>query len=233
MCDRFSLALPKEKIARRFNVKITQALEANYNISPGTIIAVIADNKPDHLQTATWGMLMNEGSKINKPKQTHTLHTSVLQHPKQTALMQLLQTQRCLIPADGFYVWKKVSRKGKVPYRVALKWNLPFAFAAIWNYENQASGYAYTCAILTTASNDTLRPLYQTMPVILPIESEKLWLNHNTPTEAILQMLRSYPGEQMNFFSVSTKINSPTFNSPLLLEASQPIDQFGNYMMFD
>lgn len=139
------------------------------------------------------------------------------------------------LPDSGRWVLfvEKVSRKGKVPYRVALKWNLPFAFAAIWRLENQAPSPTYSCAMLTTDANETLRPIHATMPIILPMESEKPWLSPDLPVEAILQMLKPYPGELMNFFPVTTKINSPDFNSPLLLEPAQPTDQFGNYMLFD
>ena len=47
------------------------------------------------------------------------------------AFRAAFKMRRCLIPADGFYEWKK-RKKGRAPYLVVLSNRQPFAFAGLW-----------------------------------------------------------------------------------------------------
>ena len=76
--------------------------------------------------------------------------------------------RRCIIPADGFYEWKKEG-KLKQPYLIHRKDAKPFAFAGLWStWRNPEGGQPVeTFTILTTDANDLLRPLHNRMPVIV------------------------------------------------------------------
>jgi putative SOS response-associated peptidase YedK len=233
MCNRYSFALTKEKIARRFGVKVTQALEINYNVSPGNIIPAIISQPERRLIVCRWGLENHHSGKNKKASLLHTIDTKMLF--KQNHVQQLTQHNRCLIPADGFYLWSKISRKSQVPYRVVLKWKLPFAFAGVWESYVNAEGQPKleACSIFTTDANELVRKLQPTMPVVLPLEMETEWLNPDLPLSDAVQILQPFPADKMNYFPVSTQINNPTFNSPALLEAVQATDQFGNYILFE
>lgn len=234
MCDRYSFGLSREKTARRFQVKLTQAPEANYNISPGSIVPVILSHPGRQLALYRWGL---EGPLSVKKKNTPLIHAvSTATLTKQPYLHQLLKMQRCLIPADGFYLWQRISRKSQVPYRVVLKWNMPFAFAGIYDgipagNDNLISSPAF--GLFTTDANDLTRKIQTLMPVILPLEAEEEWLNPELSVEQAIGMLKPYPPDKMNCFPVSTQINNPSFNSPALLQPVQATDQFGNYILFE
>lgn len=232
MCDRYSFALTKQKIARRFQVKVTQVPELNYNISPGDTVPVILAQPERHLVFCRWGLENPPAVNKKKTKLIHAIDTKMLL--KQSRFQELIQHQRCLIPADGFYIWYKISRKSQVPYRVVLKWNMPFAFAGIWEtyaaIENQPSFRA--CGLFTAAANELLKKLQPAMPVILPLDLENDWLNPDVSLNEALQMLQAFPADQMNYFPVSTQVNDKAFNSPALLQAVQATDQFGNYILF-
>jgi putative SOS response-associated peptidase YedK len=233
MCDRYSLALTKQKLARRFEVKITQAPEMNYNISPGTSIPVIFSQPERRLGFYRWGIENSYAINKKKAKLIHALPFNTLL--KRSHFQKLLQTQRCLIPADGFYIWHNLSRKSQVPYRVVLKWNMPFAFAGVWeSYTNENGQLSQqACSFFTTGANDLIKKLHATMPVILPMDMENEWLNPELPLNEAIQLLKPFQADKMNCFPVSTQLNNPAFNSPLLLQAVQATDQFGNYILFE
>ena len=120
------------------------------------------------------------------------------------------QKRRCLIPADGFYEWKK-EEKGKTPYLIRLKSKQPFMFAGLWEKWHPDDGEPiYSCTIITTEANDLLKPIHHRMPVILPQSSFDLWLD-NVPQPAIRldNLLVPYGTDDMEAFPVSKKVNNP------------------------
>jgi len=223
MSDRFSFSLPKGKIIRRFNVKVPGLVVPQYNISPGQTVSIITDEQPQQLTPARWGISTDRNAL------THQLHLkSTTQKP--IARTAQLITRRCLILADGFYIWKRVSRKSRVPYRVTLKWNIPFAFAGVWQ---PAASEIPACAIVTTDANELMAPLVGRMPVILPLEQEREWLRTDATMDEVLSHITPYPSEQMRLFPVSMQVNQPELNTVELTLPSQPADQFGNYVLFE
>ena len=105
----------------------------------------------------------------------------------------LLKSKRCLVPADGFFEWKK-TEQGKVPHRIILKSEELFSFAGLWDEwaEKQTGEVLHTFSIITTDANELVRPIHDRMPVILSPEAEELWLNENEPQEGLLSLLEPY-----------------------------------------
>ena len=128
--------------------------------------------------------------------------------------------KRCLVLADGFYEWKRAG-KGKVPYRIALKTEEPFAFAGIWSTAHDAQGGVHlTFAILTTEANTLVAQIHTRMPVILREQDEKDWLNPSLALAAAQALLVPLPAELLMAYEVSPQVNSPTYNS---LDLLQPV----------
>ncbi len=228
MCERYSFALPQDKTARRYGVKVPYPLEAHYNISPGTRASIICNRTPGLLSMAEWGVT-GPPTKAGKPGKR--ISSIALSHLLKTEETESMLSRRCLVPADGFYVWRQVSRRSRVPYRIILKWNLPFAMAGIWTEEEGSSGVQTTFAILTTVSNELLLSFGVQMPVLLPLEEEKNWLSNENDIARLGHL--SYPAGQMKIFPVSPQVNQREINSPALVEPVQAADQFGNYMLFE
>ena len=112
---------------------------------------------------------------------------------------------------------------GAVPYRIALKTEEPFAFAGIWSAIHDAQGILQpTFAILTTEANALVSQIHTRMPVILHAEDEADWLNPGLALDAAQALLMPLPAELLIAYKVSPQVNSPTYNSPDLL---QPVAQ--------
>ena len=97
---------------------------------------------------------------------------------------RLIESNRCLIPADGFYEWRREGN-GKVPVWFHLKNKQPFAFAGLWDMWRDVDGEAlHTFTIITTGPNALLRRIHNRMPVICDKLQAKQWLDPRLSTRA-------------------------------------------------
>src|SRR5262249_9171141 len=92
-----------------------------------------------------------------------------------TSFKLLVDRRRCIIPADGFYEWRKEGSR-KVPMWVHLKNREPFGLAGLWDLWCKPDGKRVeSFTIITTEPNELMRPVHNRMPVILRSEDEEQW----------------------------------------------------------
>lgn len=211
MCGRYSFILEDELIWERFGVRVRTAVyKARYNCAPGQELAVISNEDPRNLQFFRWGLIPSwskdpgVGNKMINVKSETILEKASFREP--------FKRRRCLVPADGFYEWRK--EKEKTPYRFTLKDGSPFAFAGIWNEWKHPDGQSIrTFSILTTGPNELTGQVHDRMPVILRKEDETNWLSV-ADEKKLLAMLNPYPAGEMTCYPVSRLVNSPTNDNP-------------------
>lgn len=216
MCGRFQLSVKGKHISERFNVEVHDQLHRSelkttsnfkgYNCAPMQFLPVITNKATDKLQYFRWGLLPQwvKDERIAS-KMINARAETILEKPAfKTAFAQ----KRCLIPANGFYEWKKLNKKQ--PYRFLLKEGKLFAMAGIWESRKNADGTVLnTFSIITTEANSLLNNIHDRMPVILHPENEHLWL-HSENTEELFALLKPYPAELMESYPISDRINSVT-----------------------
>ena len=124
------------------------------------------------------------------------------------AFRESFKSRRCLIPADGFYEWKKVG-KAKQPFHFGMHDDSLFAFAGIWDrWKNPVGEVIETCSILTTTANALLADVHDRMPVIMPLGHYDLWLDPGFKnTGDLRELLRPYEPSLMRRYPVSTRVN--------------------------
>ena len=127
------------------------------------------------------------------------------------AFRDAMRWRRCLIPADGFYEWKRLGSKEKQPYSFGMEDDSPFAFAGLWDrWRDQAGEMIETCTILTTKPNSLLADVHDRMPVMLRTEDYDLWLDPGiTDPERIVDCLRPFDAALMKKYPVSARVNRP------------------------
>ena len=81
------------------------------------------------------------------------------------AFRTAFKKRRCLVPADGFYEWKR--ENGKTPYYFRLKDESPFAFAGLWERWEKGEEPVESCTLITCEANGVVAPVHNRMPVIL------------------------------------------------------------------
>ena len=126
-----------------------------------------------------------------------------------------LVRRRCLIPADGFYEWRKVGA-GKQPMRIHKPDDDLFGFAGLWDEWRSPDGTPLrTCTIITVGPNALMAPIHNRMPAILRREDEAAWLSQTTKgIDHLLAMLQPYPDAALEAYQVSKRVNTPTSDSP-------------------
>lgn len=219
MCGRYTLTVDEELILVRFqSVKVTEEVYVKrYNIAPGQqVFAIVNDGEKNRLGTLRWGLIppWAKDPKLGY-KMINARGETLAEKP---AFRRAFRRQRCLIPADGFYEWKQMGKE-KQPYYIRLKSGEPFAFAGLWERWPSPDGTViHSCTIITTKANEQLAELHPRMPVILKKEDEALWLNRKCEDLALLQeLLRPYPGEEMEIYPVSAEVNSAKNDYPSLI----------------
>jgi putative SOS response-associated peptidase YedK len=215
MCGRYSFAIEDELIRERFGVSVRSAIyKARYNCAPSQDLAVISTENPEILSFYRWGLIPywakdpSLGNKlINARAET------IVDKP---SYKQAFRDRRCLVLSDGFFECEKT--REKIPYRIGLQDNAPFAMAGIWEkWKNPEGVIIHSFSIITTIANSLIEEIHDRMPVILNREDEKKWLNPAYKTE-LLELLRPYPSERMKKYPVSKKVNSPLNDVPDILD---------------
>jgi putative SOS response-associated peptidase YedK len=130
------------------------------------------------------------------------------------------RTQRCLVPATGFYEWDK-SVKPTQPWYFKLKHEELFAFAGLYDRwqdpKTRTEVLSYT--IITIQANGVVGKIHHRMPVILQKEDEDAWLNPDiVEPELLLPLLKQYPDKEMEAYPVSTAVNRPTIDTAELIK---------------
>lgn len=215
MCGRFAIYSSVQAIidyAKTIN-KI-KSLQANYNAAPGQIIPIVMlDQGEKILEPVKWGLIpfWAKDPKIGY-RMINTRAETINDKPSFKAAFR---HRRCLIPANGFYEWKKPEKQ---PFFIHLKEREMFTFAGIWEEWHHPDGSSLrTCSIITTVPNRIMREIHDRMPVILTTENEENWLQQNEPKE-LLNLLAPYNSDDMEFYPISKAVNSYQNNSAELLE---------------
>ena len=178
MCGRYSITTPVEALRRLFRFAgPTPNLAARYNVAPRQDVPVVrlADGGTRAIAMLRWGLVpfWAKDSAIGDRLINARSETA---HEK-PSFRAPFKARRCILPADGFYEWKKEG-KAKQPYRIGLEDGGPFGLAGLWErWDDSSGGVLETCAILTCEANETLRPIHHRMPVILAPDDHGAWLD--------------------------------------------------------
>ena len=135
---------------------------------------------------------------------------------KKPSFRNLVSQRRCLIPADGFYEWRREGNR-KVPVWIHLKKKEPFAFAGLWDsWRNVEVGDTlHTFTIITTEPNSLLEPIHNRMPVILSAADYGKWMDPAIQEPgSVLPLLAPCPDDWLAMRPVSTIVNNARNETP-------------------
>jgi len=231
MCGRYSLAKTKEELEARYKAELLEKFSPRYNAAPSQLMPVITSDSPGGFSHFYWGVTPEFAK--NKPVSPKFINARAETIAEKASFKIAFQKRRCLIPADGFFEWKQLGKKSKVPHRFTLANDKIFSFAGIWEeYENENGEIKHTFLILTTSPNELVATIHDRMPVILTPEAEKTWLSKYATEKELLNTLQPFSADEMVTYPVSTQVNQIDNDNPSLLRKTSPMDQFGNYTLF-
>lgn len=189
-----------------------------YNIAPGQTVPVIGgDVSGRWLAAMRWGLVPHWAKEASMGNKLINARAETL--AEKPSFRDSFRHRRCLIPADGFYEWKKEG-KSSTPYRIVLPGQELFAFAGLWDRWDTAEGSIFSFTIITTAASPFMQGIHSRMPVILRGEREyAAWLDGGADTDLLKRMLRPFE-ERLHIYPVSRLVNSPRNDLPELVRES-------------
>ncbi len=212
MCGRFTLNTSAQIIAELFKLSEILDIKPRYNIAPTQSIATVtieSEKVERQFQFMRWGLIPSwaKDMKIG----SHNINARSETVAEKPAFRSAIKHRRCLIIADGFYEWQPQGKK-KQPYYFTMANNEPFAFAGLWeNWQSPESDNIVSCSIITTAANETVQPVHDRMPVILPEGNWEEWLDPSIKNaQQVLPLLKPYDPAAMKKDAVSAIVNNAT-----------------------
>lgn len=234
MCGRFVSSSPPDELATYFNAEAAVAapLAASYNVAPSNDVYVVVETGGvRRLDTFLWGLVpfwakdLKTGLKMINARAEGLAGKNAYKHA--------YKKRRCIIPADGFYEWKKVpGRKAKQPMFIHRGDHDPIAFAGLWelwrprDQEDDDEAIVRSCTIITGQPNEKVRPIHDRMPVMLPPSAWDEWLDPaNDDIETLGKLLVPAPSELLEVRAVSTAVNNVRSKGAELIEPVEPEGQ--------
>ena len=207
MCGRYSLACIDNLCGRFRVIDPSIGFRSHFNIAPGSTNPVIVVHERAEAVMMQWGLVPHWAKNITTTHRPINARAESL--AEKPMFRDLLKSQRCIVPASGFFEWKQEWGR-KIPFYIHVKDDPVFGFAGLYDvWRNPAGTTLRTYAIITTASNDLMAPIDNRMPVILRQDDEIRWLSRDVlPAEDLHRILAPYPPEGMEVYPVSERVNN-------------------------
>jgi putative SOS response-associated peptidase YedK len=217
MCGRYSLACIDDLCGRFRVIDPTIGFRSHFNIAPGSTNPVITVHERAEAVMMQWGLVPHWAKDITATHRPINARAESL--AEKPMFRELLRSQRCLVPASGFYEWKHENGR-KVPFYIHIKDDPVFGLAGLWDvWRNPAGTTLQTYTIITTPPNELMAPIHNRMPVILRQDDEMHWLSRGVlSAEEVKQILSPYPAEGMEAFPVSERVNRTDVDDDRLIE---------------
>jgi len=234
MCGRYTLTTTN-RLAPHFD--LVDPVRANdlpprYNIAPTQpVAAVFQESDKNQLLMMRWGLVPawmkpDAGNKLPAgwfAARAETLHMK-------PAFRGAYRYRRCLIPADGFYEWKRrggVKSRGAIPHLVRPADGGFIAFAGVFEWWSSPDGSELpTCAVVTTTPNTLMAGLHNRMPVILQPKDYTRWTDMRKGNDP-RHLLRPAPDGMLDTKEVSPHVGNVRHDDPACLEPGPPRERQG------
>ncbi len=218
MCGRYRLTAKERWLSEYFSIP-AEDIEwaARWNIAPTEKVATIRQDREEpkrKFAKMRWGLIPYWAKDISIGAKTIN---AVSETPAEKPVFRdSMKRRRCLIPADGFYEWKRIGPKKKQAYNIGLKDDGLFAFAGLWDrWKDEAGNSIESCTILTTEANALLKDIHDRMPVILSPDDYDLWLDPGVTDPArVADLLKHFDARLMRVYPVSSTVNSVKNDNP-------------------
>ncbi|MDX2246583.1 MAG: SOS response-associated peptidase [Bacteroidia bacterium] len=220
MCGRYTFTRTTDAGAVVYPEGISINANPRYNIAPTQYAPVIPMDDPLHTYYFRWGLIPHWAKDVSIGIKMINARAETL--GEKPAFREPLRRSRCLVPADGFYEWKKTA-SGKQPYRITLQPESVFSFAGISDeWVSPEGNRIFSFSIITTEPNELMADIHDRMPVILSGEAEKKWLDPRTDVSEVITLLKPYNPFRMKAYPVSPQVGNVRADHAGLIQPYAP-----------
>jgi putative SOS response-associated peptidase YedK len=213
MCGRFTQRYTWRDIQELYGLLgAARNLQAHYNLAPTDAVdAIVPGDGANRLVSMRWGLVPAWWKKSLKdvPATFNARAETVADKPM---FRDAFERRRCIIPASGYYEWRKTSdgskkpgKASKQPYYISAAGGGVLSFAGLWDtWRHPQSGEALaSCTIIVTAANAFTRAIHDRMPVILDPADFAAWLGGSAGTE----LLQPAAEDRLRMWPVSRRVS--------------------------
>ena len=219
MCGRYAFLLPPEAMAQLFRV-LNDVVDypPRYNITPTQpVITVLEREGRRTAELFRWGFVPGW---VKDPRDFPLLinarSESMADKP---AFRDALRNTRCVVPASGYYEWRKRPDGSRWPYYIANLDGSTMAFAGLYATWAGPNGEEIdTVCIVTTRPNPEVSAVYDRMPALLSGEAVDAWLNtRDVEARDALELIVPAPAGSIGLHPVTRAVNKADDEGPELI----------------
>lgn len=235
MCGRYSLTRPDQVIEflgpvlDERGVPPSIELSPRYNIAPTQELPILANRSRRAIEPARWGLIPRWADSPSLGARLINARAESL--AEKPAFRDAFARRRCLVPADGFYEWRKTGGRTRQPTFFHLAPRRPLAFAGLWDAWRARGagagagqgGWLISFTIITCPANPLVAPIHHRMPVVLAPDDWPRWLTADAlPPDALADLLQPADPAGWAADPVGPFVNAPDHEGPACLDPPPP-----------
>jgi putative SOS response-associated peptidase YedK len=242
LCGRYAATKDPATLAAEFDAIDLDSADsytprADYNVAPTKEEITVVQRHPRDdegnpdpdttvrsLRVMRWGLIPHWAK--DKSIGARMINARVESAATKPAFKTSLAKRRCLVPADGWYEWRKEGG-AKQPFYMTSPDGSSVAFAGLWaSWRDKADAEAepvISYTVLTTDAVGQLTDIHERMPLVLPRSLWDAWLDPDV--EDVSELLGPPSLELVNSLElrpISSAVNNVRNNGPELLERHEP-----------
>jgi putative SOS response-associated peptidase YedK len=218
------------ELARIFDAEIGDdagaafaATGPRYNVAPTQPIGVVVQRDDGRaIEMHRWGLVPSWAT--TPAAGARMINARAGSAASSPAFRTSFLRRRCIIPADGFYEWRREGRR-KQPFLIHAADDRPLAFAGLWApWRDPSTGeWLLSSAVVTTAANATVGQLHNRMPAVLERDAWRLWIDPDIRDPGLLgDLLVPARDAPLTLQPVSPLVNNANNEGSELLIAPEP-----------
>ena len=215
MCGRYAFYMPPEKLKWFFGLENLINMPARYNCAPSQELPIVVKERAGF---ARWGF-RPEWTKDDDPAQAAKMINARSETIAEKPAFRdaWARGRRCIIPANGFYEWRKDAESGKkVPYYIHHEAEEILCMAGLWSKVDGQVSYT----VLTKQANGAIADLHHRMPVMLEKAQVQTWFSGDV--RDAVKMITHASGERCKAHRVSGDVGKVANDYAGLIEPINP-----------
>ncbi len=208
MCGRYTITKAVKKTKNIVHINEGVEDSDNYNAYPTQLLPIIKKNEDNFVITNYhWGLIPKWSEKMNDFRPLNNARLETLMEKK--TFSGLIAKQRCVVPADGYYEWRKNNEGKKVPYFIKREHNEILFFSGLYQKNTNLE-----FSLITTEAKGNISEIHHRMPVVLRENEIKNYLCSEDP----ITFLNSHQNPALEFYEIGRDVNNPSNNHVGLLD---------------
>ena len=203
----------------------------DYNVAPTTFQPIIRQSRKSgerEMVLARWGLVPFFTENLSDIKGLSTINARAESITKAPTWREPFKKRRCIVPANSFYEWSKVSAPLRTPYSFELANGHPIGFAGLWDaWKDKQGHWLQSFAIVTTEANELMSRVHPRMPVLLHPRDFDRWLDREETEQLPMDLLRPLEGDEIEMHEAHSKIGNVRNNGPELMRKAVEASESG------